>query len=441
MPSIRFAAALAILATFVISTSAQRLAPITLATAEAIKAWFNAAKGHTPGQADASVLSVSAYTYETRELLNDGMPLFLAALTGKPYDTKRNRAMEEIAFLGHAAGKSFLKQAAVLHADVAAYTERYPSKSTAARQSRTPAQRELHPGGGLSSAMRLEQKDTVAPLLIENRLLLNKDGQVLGEVVSSWNWPFARSLLDLLNSRGAKERATDPFVSAWYHATTAYMFASGLYGDATPHLLHAAEILPDDAPTLFDRGCYAELLGLPMHQTLLPESPIAPRDADLRIPPAERTNADAERLLRRTLAIAPTLVEARVRLARLLEQRNQHQEAARELNSALASSPSPVVAYYAHLFAGRTVQALGQIDEASRHYDAALALFPDAQSALLAVSQLALIRSDVAATLTPIEKLGPRSAVFTADPWWQYHLCSGRDADDLLRAMWAGVPR
>ncbi len=98
-------------------------------------------------------------------------------------------------------------------------------------------------------------------------------------------------------------------------------------------------------------------------------------------------------------------------------------------------------AYYAHLFAGRAAQATGQTSEAARHYQDAAALFPDAQSALLASSQLALLGSDVAATLAPVERLGARSAVFTADPWWQYHLAAGRDADDLLKALWASVPR
>ena len=99
------------------------------------------------------------------------------------------------------------------------------------------------------------------------------------------------------------------------------------------------------------------------------------------------------------------------------------------------------VAYSAHLFAGRAAQATGQTSEAARRYQDAAALFPDAQSALLASSQLALLGADLPATLAIIQRLGPRSAVFTADPWWQYHLGAGRDADDLLKSLWARVPR
>ncbi len=284
-------------------------------------------------------------------------------------------------------------------------------------------------------------------------------------MVSTWNWPFARSLLDLLSagrirkifSDGRPERATDPFVSAWYHATTAYMFASGLYGDATPHLHHASMLLPDDALALFDRGCYAEILGLPMHQALAPDQDAGrrarsnaaggpptwttPGSEPLRIPSAGKTNAEAEQLFRRALAVDPTLVEARVRLARLLDLRNRHEEAAAELKTALASNPTGAVGFYAQLFAGRVAQALGHAAEASGHYHDGLALFPDAQSALLASSQLALLQSDVPATLAPVERLGVRTAVFSADPWWQYHLAAGRDADELLKELWAHVPK
>jgi len=237
--------------------------------------------------------------------------------------------------------------------------------------------------------------------------------------------------------------AADPFVGAWYHATTAYMFASGLYGEATPHLEHAAAVLPDDARVLFDRACYAELFGLPMHQVLLTSDSSGGRatQLQLRVPDAEKTNGAAERLFRRTLEIDPAFVEARVRLARLLDLRKRHDEAAAELKIALSANPTGVVAFYANLFAGRTAQALGRIDEATRQYQEASALFPDAQSALLARSQAALLGSAVPAALVPVQRLDARTAVFTADPWWKYHLGPGRDAEDLLKALWASVPR
>ncbi len=454
----KFAAAVAALVVSLTAVSSGSGPPkdITAATAVALQSWVQAVKAHTPGRADAPVTTVAALSYKTREDLNAGMGLFLTVLMGKKYDTGTNEAAKIVAQIGHEAGNpdaaSFLKQAAVLHSDVAAYGDLFPVQSTDSAQATPPRTKELQidPSSGMPT--NVHREGSVPPLLTNNRIVLDKDGQILGEVVASWNWPFARSLLDLV-------RADDPFVSAWYHATTAYMFASGLYGDATPHLQRAAEVLPDDARMVFDRGCYAEILGLPMHQALLSEQEIVAQRAGsrhpgvdltwttpgsstpLHIPSAEKTNAEAERLYRRALAIDPSLVEARVRLARLLDLRKRHEEAAAELKTALEGNPSGAVGFYAHLFAGRAAQAMGRTDEASRHYQDAGGVFPDAQSAILASSQLALLGADVPATLAPVQRLGARSAVFTADPWWQYHLGAGRDAEDLLKALWASVPR
>ena len=233
------------------------------------------------------------------------------------------------------------------------------------------------------------------------------------------------------------------------------MVGKGWYGEMTPHLQRAAEVLPDDARILFDRACYAEILGLPKSQVLLSDDDVfalesqrtgrrVPRPAgggavQLGIPLAAATNDEAERLFRRALKVDPDYVEARVRLARLLELRKRHEEAAAELATALAAKPTGYVAYYAHLFAGRAAQALGRIDEAMAHYREASALYPGAQSALLAESQAALLGADVPGTLGPIDRLDHSSTA--KDPWWQYDLAAGRDAEALLRDMWAKVPR
>jgi tetratricopeptide (TPR) repeat protein len=163
----------------------------------------------------------------------------------------------------------------------------------------------------------------------------------------------------------------------------------------------------------------------------------------LGIPPEDKANDEAERLFRRALNVDPDFVEARVRLARLLDVRKRHDEAASELKTALEAHSSPaMVAFYAHLFAGRAAQALGRMEEASDHYAKALTLFPRAQSALLAQSQAALLESDVAGALAPIDRLVAPAWVSRADdPWWVYHFGAGRDSDALLREMWAEVAR
>ena len=266
-----------------------------------------------------------------------------------------------------------------------------------------------------------------------------------------WNWPFARGLLDLILS----SHPDDPFVAAWYHTTTAFMFHRGLYGETVPHLERAAVVLPQDARILFDRASYAEIQGLPRTQVLLSDQDLASRTArgtsssliripteaarTLWIPDANETNDKAERLFRLTLRADPSFVEARVRLGRLLGLRNRHDEAASELAAALAAKPTGAVLFYAHLFAGRSAQALGKIADAAEHYRSAAQLFPGAQSAQLALSQAALLESDVSAALESIQRLDKLTTA--RDPWWWYHLASGRDSDALLREMWAQVSR
>jgi hypothetical protein len=79
---------------------------------------------------------------------------------------------------------------------------------------------------------------------------------------------------------------------------------------------------------------------------------------------------------------------------------------------------------------------LGRIDAAIAHTAAALAIAPGAQSALLAQSQAALLGSDVPGTIGPIEQLRGRTED-ASDPWLDYPLGSGRDADGLLEQLWA----
>ena len=409
--------------------------PITASTVRAVTSWVAGVRSHTPGRRDAAVGQTSTMTFEKRLELNPGVMLFLSALQGERVvaDSDARKQIVDAArqTLQSPGADIFLKRAAILHGDAAMLNKLDDRAVNATGASSTPAS---------------------SPLLTRHRLFLDKDGEIKGEVLADWNWPFARSLLDRLVPRPAD----DPFVAVWYHATTAFMFRWGLYGEAVTHLARSAAVLGDDALALFDRACYSEIQGLPVTQVLLSEDDImalralragrrlppsqTPRGvAELGIPLPELANDEAERLFRRALRVAPDLVEARVRLARLLVERNRHQEAAGELSTVFAAKPEGPVAFYAHLFAGRAAQGLGRLDEAAGHYREATALFPGAQSARLASSQAALLGADVPATLEPIEHLDRSSPA--PDPWWQYHFAAGRDVDDILRDMWSKVAK
>src|SRR5262249_52864662 len=124
---------------------------------------------------------------------------------------------------------------------------------------------------------------------------------------------------------------------------------------------------------------------------------------------------------------------------RLLDVRERHADAAAALKIALDAHPQGVVDFYAHLFAGRVAHSLGQADEAAAHYKNALALFPDAQSALIASSQLALLNAHLPDALAPLDRLSEKPAEDGADPWWRYDLGPGRDAETLWQAVWPNL--
>jgi tetratricopeptide (TPR) repeat protein len=413
---------------------------ITLATVQVIQAWVEAVHKHVPGTPDESIAAVSGLTYRNRVDMNAGMDLFLHALAGYKYNTNFNHSADQVADIAHGAGmpdaEEFLKRATVLHTDAAIFVDKFPQPVDTTVPPSRPS--EAHATRRGSSLIRTPEP-SVAPLLTIATFVRQKDGDVLGTTDANWNWPFARSLLAFLTriQRGPDDQslnAHDPFVGEWYHAVASFLFAQRLYGEATDHFSHAAQVLADDPRLLFDRGCYAEILGLPVHQLFVSDSVAGAMRPN--VPPLAETNGEAERLFRRALEVDPSFVEARVHLARLLDIRGADAEAASQLNTAADSNPQGVVGFYAHLFDARVSQRRGALDDAAAQYREALALYPHAQSALLGLSQVGLAGGDAQAALKALERLGPESLKGDADPWWDYALASGRDVNELMQHVW-----
>jgi tetratricopeptide (TPR) repeat protein len=391
---------------------AQRQTPESV---DALYRWANAVNRHVPGSPDAAVQFVATMTYGGRVELNASFSYFIRVLNQEPLKPRNDLEDRLTAFARTVGGRpgaaTFLKRAAILHADAVVFGGRFPAPFENAPT---------------ASSSR-------SPLLSNERMTVARDGEVVGTAQVNWHLPFARSLLDVLLKQ-EPARASSPvprehyeFASGWYHAVAAYLFARGLNADATGHLRQAARVLPDDALVLFDRATYAEAFGLPIYQAV----------DDGGVPSEGRTNSEAERLYRRALEVDPAYVEARVRLARLLDHRGRHDEAAAEIAAALEARPYGVTAFYAYIVAGRIAAARGRHEDALRSYRLASALYDRAQSALLGASHAALMMSDVPQAMTPLAMLGGGTGFGKEDPWLDYHLGAGRDATPLLQALWA----
>ena len=408
--------------------------------------WADAVLAHVPGTADAAVETASALTPADRKTITDRLGAFVFLLGNpkawesggvSPVRVEEPVKSKAIATYWHKlTPEGFLERAAMLHADVVIVGRRMPVDIP------TPAAQN-------TSRLRLPGMPAYqAP----SSMFTARDGEVMGAIVSNWNWSFARALLDLV----APIPADDTFIGIWYHATTAYMLRQGEFGEALPHLEHAAKVLPDDAMVAFDRACVAESFAMNQFQQLLSENRASVVFANGRtpygpgayggtrpdIPDAKDANAQARALYERAIALNPALVEAHVRLARELELAGNYAEAATQVRQALALSPPSDVAFYAHLFGARAASALGRDAEAEAHVQAALALYPAAGSAIIAASHVAFQRADPG---TAVERLGRLAEAPTAgsnapDPWRQYIFGAGRIAELPLFELWHRVP-
>jgi tetratricopeptide (TPR) repeat protein len=388
-----------------------------------LERWTRAVIAHAPGRVDESLSIAAALTYDDRQRLDEALHPFFDAMIRGRIDTSSADDVRAAKLGADAARKpganAFLERAAMLHADAVIFAARLPSP-------------------------RADPRDVNG----DPPLVSSSDGEYDGTMRPSWHWQFARDLLDRITPRPA----TDPFVGRWYHAMIAYLFGGTRYGEASPLLRRATEMLPNDARILFDRACLSETLGAPHIQAVLndprvvagtmPDTPRGVTRAAVAAGGERQANGEAESLFRRALAADGSLVDARVRLGRLLLLRGRDAEAATMLAQAVADSRDPAVTYLSHLLAARADERLGNLDEATDHADAALALFPGAQSALVAKSHVALQRADAAGALDPINRLAQRdSRVPPRDPWSEYYLGAGRDSSALLSALWSSIGR
>jgi VWFA-related protein len=113
--------------------------------------------------------------------------------------------------------------------------------------------------------------------------------------------------------------------------------------------------------------------------------------------------------------------EARVRAARFLYGIGSFERALELLNDAARQSADKELRYFADLIRGQILRALGRSNDAVAAFRAALATWPGAQSARVALMTLLVSRGEreEAAALAEAAQTAPDSEF---DPWWTYWL-------------------
>jgi hypothetical protein len=138
------------------------------------------------------------------------------------------------------------------------------------------------------------------------------------------------------------------------------------------------------------------------------------------LPPFKPNLKDAERAFRKALQAAPDLHEARLRLGHVLVLQERPDEALETLGE-VRDQLDGGFAYVWRLVEGQAYEARGDFDRAAESYHAARALWPEAQSALMALAQLAYTQGRRPEALELVLHLpGTTTAGAPMQPWAWY---------------------
>ena len=399
-----------------------------------LRDWISAVQQHAVGESDAALARIGAWSYDDLDM----MRAYVEALAGLPTKNDRDRARRrsliddrgqaEIAELSKRAVPrdfpSFLKRAALLHTDAVLLG----TSPVVAVAPPTPRQ----------------QKPRWARETAEVRInVRSNDGRVEGFERANPHWEFAMDMLEALPTVPQR----DPIVALWFRAIGAHFASERNHAASMLHFARARRMAPDDAGVLFGEACMQESLGSPPEQEYVRITILPNGSQFLGVESAPAHFRRAESLLRRALTADAGLIEARLRLGRVLGQQGRYEAALTELAQVVAAPPDRRLGYYAHVFIGDATQALGRLDEAQAAYRTAIELYPHTQAARIGLGAALRAAGDRSAALTAIlptlsAPAGSRDA--NDDPWWNYY--DGDAANltalmDRLRAPFRSPPQ
>jgi tetratricopeptide (TPR) repeat protein len=245
------------------------------------------------------------------------------------------------------------------------------------------------------------------------------DGQARGTSMVSAHWRFARTLLDDMPPRPQD----NPRVLRWYLAVGAWLLDNRLQAIALAHLDEAQRLFPHDR----DVNVLAGLL----HESLARVAGWALPETGLD---ASRELQAARRALRRAADADPQAEVAQLHLARVSHLLGDDHAATAAATAVLTQAATRANKYLAELLVGSIHQRAQRFADARASFERAAALYPTAQSPLVALSQVARASGNRAEAVGLIERLTalPRDVDQRVDPWWDYEGRAVRDFGPLL---------
>lgn len=420
-----------------------------------LERWLDAIASHRPGALDDSVRLVRAWNQEELGLIWVDI-LTIVSLIRQPdvsifYVTDYVRANTNPRQISPVAtnrsrqvfyGVGELRRLRAIARQVSADGKPGPENDILKRGAMLHADVEMLAGRSVVPASNARPGPAGATLSMD-------DGQQLGLTNTVSHWNMGRRLLEYvrpLDSKTAFKTRADPAADAtvrqWYLAGCAYMLRTRFI--EIDQFSRALELFPNDPDTLFIVASVHEYFAGVRTQSVM-RSMKGPRDVTFDIQEESAELRVAEQLYKRALERNPQLIEARVRLGRVLGARGRHEEAVAQLRQSVVIE-EPILQFYVHLFLGSEFEALGNGMEARQSYERAAVLAPTAQSPLLGLSRLADQAGDRAAAREFVARmLGlPLFEPERSDPWWVYEVVQARAVDGLLadlRQRIAALPK
>jgi hypothetical protein len=419
-----------------------------------LEAWLSAIERHRPGAIDESLRPVHSWNQQQLALIGIDIAT-IVSLVREPdvtlfYVTERNRtagalrqvspvAMSRSTQVLYTVGE--LRRLRAIAKQVSADGKPGPENDILKRGAMLHADIEILLGRSETSANTDRPGPAGATLHMD-------DGQQLGLTTTVSHWNMGRRLLEYVRPLESKtvfktrpDPGADETVRRWYLAACAYMLRTRYI--EVDHFSRALELFPNDPDVLFFVASEHEGFAGIRTQSVM-RSMKGPRDVKFDIQDEGGELRLAERLYKRALERNPQLIEARIRLGRVLGLRGRHEDAVAQLRQA-QTIEEPILRFYVHLFLGGEFEALGNGVEARQSYERAQAVAPTAQSPLLGLSRLAEEAGDraVARELVTRVLALPPSELDRADPWWVYEIVQARAVDEMvadLRARIAGLP-
>jgi tetratricopeptide (TPR) repeat protein len=225
-------------------------------------------------------------------------------------------------------------------------------------------------------------------------------------------------------TRGALDYA---FLTSWYRLATAYDQGRGDLASARLCIDTAPDKVQSDPEILLALGAILETAAT--HQIEEGESESAWQPEMRR----------AELAYRAALAGASDLLEAQVRLGRVLTLLGRHTEALDALEP-LRDAGDARTAYLARMFAGQAHQRLGSHAEARREFASAETLIPGLPSPPVATALAAYLQDDRDGARRIVLDVARRPATATVDPWaWYTKGTASRTAGYLTAVRAAAI--